>query len=416
MAKVISDTKKDIVNENITLAYRFVGTTELSNNPLNLYKSLYIQLIEDENLKDICEEYLNENELQLETVLGDIQELNKMISNLLINYPKEKKLILFIDALDQFMLIDSLDWIPRILNNNTKIIISTLPNRYENTPYLPKLKQKYTDENSFLFLESFNSDEANSMIDEYLQSYHRTLTTPQKTKVLEAFTQSGSPLYLKILLEEVRDWNSYTKIDTDDYNYPKELDELIERLFTRLHTHSHHSLPLINYAFAYIACSKDGLAEPELFDILTQEKEIMDDVSNEFYPRPQRLPTAVWARLYSEMAHYLSIKEVDGKNQISFFHRKFNEGAYKLIGSKQTAHTNLANFYELVYNKSLDVQTPEESALIELPYQLIKSKQKTQALELLTNFDFLMKKFKLNKTQEILEDYALAKADGMNDE
>ena len=35
--------------------------------------------------------------------------------------------------------------------------------------------------------------------------------------------------------------------------YPKELDDLIARLFKRLHTHSHHSLPLVNYAFAYIS-------------------------------------------------------------------------------------------------------------------------------------------------------------------
>ena len=128
------------------------------------------------------------------------------------------------------------------------------------------------------------------------------------------------------------------------------------------------------------------------------------------------LRLTIWARLYSEMSHYLSVKEVNGRDQISFFHRKFNEGAYKLIGSKEKAHTNLANFYEAVYTKTLDVQTPEESALTELPFQLIKSKQKEKSLELLTNFDFLMKKFKLNKTQEIMEDYALAKADGMNDE
>jgi len=440
MAKVISNTQENHLKENTTLVYRFVGTSELSNSPINLLKSIYHELCLNEELETICSEYISEKELNIDTVLSDEKELSKMLANLIENYPSEdEKLIFFIDALDQFIIKDKLDWLPRSLKANTKIIISTLPDKdeYKGIDYLPRLKQKYKDESNYLFLEPFDSSEAYSMIDEYLASFDRTLTQEQKQKVLDAFTQSGSPLYLKILLEEASQWASYTDISNEVY--PKELDDLIARLFKRLHTHSHHSLPLVNYAFAYIACSKDGLPEPELFDILSQEKNIMDDVSNEFYPRPSRLPTAVWARLYSQMSQYLSIKEVDGMDQISFFHRKFNEGAYKLNlnftkdkdgkyitdTSKQTTkediHKNLAEFYRKVYDKDekfieQKVQTTEESALTELPYQLIMSNQKKASLELLTNFEFLMKKFKLNRTSEVLKDYALAKAMGMNDE
>lgn len=441
MAKVISNTQENHLKENTTLVYRFVGTSELSNSPINLLKSIYQELSLNEELETICSEYISEKELNIDTVLSDEKELSKMLANLIENYPSEdeSKLIFFIDALDQFIIKDKLDWLPRSLKANTKIIISTLPDKdeYKGIDYLPRLKQKYKDESNYLFLEPFDSSEASSMVDEYLASFKRTLKQEQKQKVLDAFTQSGSPLYLKILLEEASQWASYTDISNEVY--PKELDDLIARLFKRLHTHSHHSLPLVNYAFAYIACSKDGLPEPELFDILSQEKNIMDDVSNEFYPRPSRLPTAVWARLYSQMSQYLSIKEVDGMDQISFFHRKFNEGAYKLNlnftkdkdgkyitdTSKQTTkediHKNLAEFYRKVYDKDekfieQKVQTTEESALTELPYQLIMSNQKKASLELLTNFEFLMKKFKLNRTQEVLEDYALAKAQGMNNE
>ncbi|MEA2099986.1 MAG: DUF4062 domain-containing protein [Campylobacterota bacterium] len=420
MAKLTQNVKEKNSLEGTDVIYRFVGTSELSNTPINLYKSLYTQLTQNLDLQNICTTYMDENEINVDSIQSDIKELNKVLSHLIQNYPADKKLVLFIDALDQFMLNDSLDWLPRTLNNNTKIIISTLPDSYEGIQYLPKLKQKFKNfEDNFMFLEAFNDDEASSMIDEYLASRERTLTAEQKDKILQAFIQSGSPLYLKIVLEEAFEWKSYTEVKNE--KYPKELDELIARLFKRLNTHSHHSLPVIRYAFSYIACSKDGLPEPELFDILSQEKEIMDDVSNQFYPRPQRIPTAVWARLYSEMSQYLSIKEVDGMDQISFFHRKFNEGAYKLLGSKEKAHSNLAEFYTLVYEQNEEILQEKnigatlESALTELPYQLIMSKQKKESLELLTNFEFLMKKFKLNKTQEVMEDYALAKAEGMND-
>jgi len=485
MAKVLSEAQNKYTNtEETTIAYRFVGTSELSSTPINLYKSLYNELIKQVDLKNIIDEYIEKNvdyfikkfqvddkhkedkklplvmsnikessktlvmsDIKMSSkalIMRDIKELSKALSYLFEHCPEDKQLIFFIDALDQFMLSDRLEWLPRTLPHNVSIIISTLPGTYQGIDYLLRLKQKYKGESHFLFLEAFSSDEASSMIDETLEKNKKTVTPSQKEKILEAFNQScssnqpGSPLYLKVLLEEAYNWNSYTDVDKE--KYPKNLDELITRLFNRLHTHSYHSLPVINNALAYIACSKDGLPEAELFDILSQEKEkeIIDDVSNKFYPRPHRVPTAIWARLYSEISHYLSIKKVDGVDQISFFHRKFNEGAYRLNlnftkdkdntfitdKSKQTTkedmHARLANFYEIVYKQDkkelekLNIGASLESALTELPYQLIMSNQKEKSLQLLTDFEFLMKKFKLNRAQEVMEDYALAKAEGMN--
>ncbi|MBF0135720.1 MAG: DUF4062 domain-containing protein [Magnetococcales bacterium] len=415
MAKVVKNTIESSLNDGTTIAYRFVGISELSNSPINLHNSLCAELVTNEALRELCVTYIDENELKPDHVLIDLKELSKMLAYLIENFPEDQKLILFIDALDQFVINDPLDWLPRILPSNAKIIISTLPDTYQGIKYLPRLKQRYANrEESFLFLEKFAADEASHMIDEYLKSFKRTLNKTQKQKVLKAFSQSGSPLYLKILLEEVSEWKSYTSVGSE--TYPKELDDLIARLFERLHTNSYHSHPLIKFAFAYIACSKGGLPEPELFDILSQNKAIMDDVSNEFYPRPERLPTAVWARLFSQVSQYLTVKKVDGLDKISFFHRKFNEGAYKLLENREVAHANLVNFYEAVYNKTLNVDTSEESALTELPYQLIMSKQNEKSLTLLTDFEFLMKKFKLNKTGDVLENYALAKAMGINQE
>ena len=435
MAKVIQNAIQD--HPNATIAYRFVGTSERSNTPIALYSSLYQQLITHETLQTLQEAYLSNNELELGNIKGDLKELSKLIAHWLQHYDNAAELlILFIDALDQFLLKDPLDWLPRTLSDQIKIVISTLPESYQGIDYLPRLKQKYPKQaDHFLYLEKFDATEANQLIEHYLADRQRRVTATQQQTILNAFNQSGSPLYLKILLEEASEWHSYT--DVSQENYPPELDALITRLFTRLHSHSHHSLPLIHYAFAYIAASKDGIPEPELFDILTQEKNIMDDVSNQFYPRPERVPTAVWARLYAQMSHYLSIKESNGTDQISFFHRKFNEGAFRLnlnlqtdngkittdstkVTTKAEIHTKLAEFYQMVYRqdaaelKKKNIQTSLGSALTELPYQLIMSGQKEAALELLTDFEFLMQKFKLNRTQEVIDDYALAKIEQAN--
>jgi WD40 repeat protein/guanylate kinase len=412
MSKIIKNSKQKYKSYNII--YRFVGISDLSNNPINLFTSIYFELISISEVSLLLNRYFMQTQLSQEAILSSIKELSKVIEFLIENYPS--KLIIFLDALDQFIIVDKLNWLPMKLPQNVKIILSTLPNedKYKNIDYLPRLREKYKNSNNFLFLESFNKEEASSMIEEYLNYFNRTVTTSQKNKLLNAFIQNGSPLYLKILLEEAMEWKSYTIVDNEIY--PKDTDELIERLFDRLNSKFHHSKPLINYSCAYIACSKGGLSESEMFDILTNEKDIMDDVSNIFYPRPIRLPTAVWARLYSQISHYMSIKNVNGIDKINFFHRKFNEGAYKLLGTKEQAHKRLALFYDRVYNKELNVQVAIQSVLTQLPYQLIMSKQNKKAFELLTNFEFLMKKFKINGVDEVLEDYELARNIYIEDE
>ena len=412
LAKAIQDSLTQQTNDTMII-YRFVGVSQNSNTPTKLYQSLYHQLMQVEVLQELRNTYLENGELDLDQVLGDLNELNKFFAFLLEHFPEELTLVLFIDALDQFTIHDSLDWLPKSLPTNIKIILSTLPDSYQGVPYLPILKRKYrTNQENLLFLTAFDFKEATSMIDEYLQAKSRRVSEIQKQKLLDAFNQSGSPLYLKILLEEAKEWASYTDVSNEEY--PEMLEDLIHRLFIRLHTHFHHSLPLINFAFSYLACSKDGLPESELFDILSQEESLMDDVSNAFYPRPSRLPTAVWARLNAQMSHYLLIKEIDAIDQYSFFHRKFNEGAYKLLGGKEETHRRLANYFQAVYDQVHEFDLSLSSALTELPYQLIMSGQSKRALELLTNFDFLMKKFKFNRTAEVVDDFTLLKNLGLD--
>lgn len=159
MAKAISLAQKKQKNKNTTLIYRFIGISELSNTPINLLSSIYHQLNSDEELKEIFNQYVNENNIQLERVLSNEKELSKMLAYLIENYPDSKKLILFIDALDQFVIKDKLIWLPRKLKSNTKIIISTLPDTYQGIDYLPRLKQKYKDKLNYLELKKFKKNE-----------------------------------------------------------------------------------------------------------------------------------------------------------------------------------------------------------------------------------------------------------------
>jgi len=409
-----------IKNTKYKTFFRFIGISELSTTPFKVYKSLLKEMKELEEINGLIEKYkekLDDNKKEL--IFEDLKELQKLLRFIFENY-KGKKIVLFLDALDQFVTKDPLLFLPRELSENIKIILSTLPKEaYSDIDYDERILDKYK-EIDHIHLMPFSKNETKDYIDKFLLSHNRKITQKQKEKILSTFNtlenEEKTPLYLKILLEEALNWHSYD--DVSNIEFPKKVDDLIKRLFEELHTIHHHSKPLIDYAFSVIACSRDGMPEAEIFDILSLEEKVMKDVSNDFYPKPLRLPTAVWARLYTEIKDYITIKEIDGMEQISFFHRKFNEGAYKLLGKEKT-HEYLSKYYERVYKHHKEkedeefiqkgIKTTLESALVELPYQLIMSNQKEKTLKLLTDFDFLMEKFKLNKVDEVLEDYELAK-------
>jgi hypothetical protein len=399
MAKLVDNQiKKEVKKQKVI--YRFVGISQLSVRPIDLLGSIYNQLVSTSKIQDLVDEFIEEKDIKIDDNIS-VHNLSKLLKYILSNYPKKSSLVLFVDSLDQFVIKDELKWLPSILPKNVKIILSTLP-LYNGIDYLPRLQEKFKNSNNFLELELFRQDEAKDVIDQTVAKYNRTLNDEQRQKILDSFT-NGNILHLKILIEESLEWNSYDVINEE---YPQKLEDLIQRLFINLYDKSHHSLPLIKHSFSYIACSKYGLSEAELFDILSAQKDIMDNVSNQFYPRPLRLPTAVWARLFTQVSHYLATKENNGIEKIMFFHRKFNEGAYELLGSKEIAHKNLADFFEDVYKNNKEAI---KTAVLELPYQLINSNQHQKAVDYMIDFDFIMKKLSFDKIDELLEDYELIK-------
>ena len=119
-----------------------------------------------------------------------------------------KKLILFLDALDQLSDANNarnLAWLPSKLPENVFLIISTLPGEWEE-----ELRKKLPGKN-ILELIPMPSEEGEKLLDLWLTNVKRILQPDQKKEVLEKFNQNGLPLYLKLSFEESRKWKSYAE-------------------------------------------------------------------------------------------------------------------------------------------------------------------------------------------------------------
>ena len=103
---------------------------------------------------------------------------------------------------------------------------------------------------------------------EMLGNIHRTICDRQLLIVKEALNSCNSPLYVKLVFDQISLWKSYTI----DNNIAKSIEVCIEKLFERVE--NAHGKVLVQYALAYITASKNGLSEAELEDLISLDETV----------------------------------------------------------------------------------------------------------------------------------------------
>lgn len=101
-----------------------------------------------------------------------------------------------------------------------------------------------------------------------LGNIKRTISDTQLKLVTEALRECNSPLYVKLVFDQISLWKSYT-LDT---TLAKSIDDCISKLFERVE--NSHGKILVSHALAYITASKNGLSEAELEDLISLDETV----------------------------------------------------------------------------------------------------------------------------------------------
>lgn len=176
-----------------------------------------------------------------------------------LNKISDDKLILVIDALNQLEgNFVSFEWLPVHFPKNIRLIISSTEGIVLDT----MTKRGW----SVLRVRPINIEERMSMINTFLQAYSKKLSEEQLNAVTYC-NQCSNPLFLRTVLEEIRIFGIYDKVD-DRLNYYLESDN-IASLFNRLlqRMELDYGKDLMSRAMKLIWCSRKGLSETELFEI-----------------------------------------------------------------------------------------------------------------------------------------------------
>ena len=397
MARAIQQTQE--TNPNAEIVYRFIGATPGSSDGRSLLDSL---------CREISRRY-GKSDADVPTDYRDlVTEMRKRMQLASADQP----LILFLDSLDQLSSSQdarSLIWLPNELPEHVSVIAST---RAEDT--LKALRAKQALEK---VLGGLSRQEGDALLTQWLESFHRTLQEPQRTQVLDRFTQSqGNPLYLRLAFEESRLWTS--GLGEPPEQLAPEVNGIIEKnMIDRLKNEGNHGEALVSHALGYLAASRYGLAEDELLDLLSRDVQVYEwffkksfhlpsdlvrwaiqyrgshsmregkassdsrndeeraalawlkeirnspqqlaDFLSEVLPKADgpRLPVVLWSRLSFDLAPYLTERMVDGSPLLNFYHRELGDVSAKVFlagGIDQPYHARLADYFRFKADPAAD--------------------------------------------------------------
>ena len=331
--------------DNYIVILRFFGTTRRSSSITNSLESICLQLDSLFDIEFDKSRIKNLNDLK-DYLLSRLHQIKEKHAN--------KKIVFFLDSIDQLNSNDyDLSWMIRDLPSNTKMIYSTLSN---HGGILDHIRSLGFDENdNYLFVEKLNLQTSMSILEEWLKKENSTLKSNQIEIVNNLFEKAVLyPLYVKLIFDIVSKWTSYY-IPNDDFFQCTHIDNCIKYLFKILE--DKHGSVLFSRICLYLTLFNNGISENELEDILSIDDDVLFNVLAYHSPPTRRFPFYLWVLIKNDISEYLTIKESDDTQVVTWFHRRFFEVVNSLYKDKLKAEEldaiilNVIDYYVETWNK-----------------------------------------------------------------
>lgn len=400
LAKTVADHQSRYAHHQ--LVFRFIGATANSTDPRSLLEGL---------CRELGEHYGADNtDLPL-----DLNKLTVVFRQRLELATAEHPLALFLDALDQLQAADrpELSWLPEKLPAHVRLMVSAIPG-----PVLDSLRS-YLPSARLLELGPMHPEDAAELLQKWLHHAGRRLTPEEQRQALRAgFARCSLPLYLRLAFEEAQRWRSYDQPPPPS----PDVDGLIERLFGHLSDQLHHEPLLVERAISYLRCSRYGLTEDEILDLLANDPEYWERfLASAHHALPvtdgqqaRRLPIVIWSRLYHDLEPYLSWRSAYGTALMVFFHTRFNEVADRQFLRDDTVrlarHESMATYFRRRADPTGDARWTGDypRGLTEMPFHQTLGQMWTELKVALTDLKFIEAKSEAGMLRHLIGDYLFA--------
>jgi nephrocystin-3 len=181
---------------------------------------------------------------------------------------RKNRAVLVLDALDQLEDADGapdLAWLPSALPEGLRLVVSTLPGRA-----LDELnRRQWGLPGHCMTVAPFTPDERRVALDTFLGEYRKTLSPGLVGRLCDA-SQCANPLFLRAVLDELRQFGSHDLLDerVDYYLQAADLTTLFERILDRWVDDFSSTRHIVQESLCLIGAARRGLSEGELVDLL----------------------------------------------------------------------------------------------------------------------------------------------------
>lgn len=241
------------------------------------------------------------------------------------------------DELDDERGARELDWLPKVMPANLRLIVSS-----EAGPSLDALKQRGWPT---LVVDPLQRSERETLLKDYLGQYGKALPTTLAEEIV-ALPQATSPLFLRLLLEELRIYGDHDTLVgvVRSHASARTVQELYGGILARYERDFEGArLGLVGDAFSLLAVSRTGLTETEIRELLGANG--------------SPLPQSIWSPLYIAAEHAF----VEAAGQLRFDQGHITRAVRQRYLStpelERTAHRRLADYFEpraAVYDEEVE--------------------------------------------------------------
>ena len=230
--------------------------------------------------------------------------------------------LVVLDALNQMEDRDqaqSLGWLPvHPFTGPLRLVVSTLPG--------DTLKAVEHRQWQSLRVQPLTPDERRGLIADYLGRFGKRLDVPRLERLVAA-PAAANPLYLKILLDELRVTGTHDRLDErlGDYLEASDIPALLRKVLARYQRDYEHDRPgLVGDALGLMWAARRGLTETELLRLLRP-------------PDLPQLPPAVWNPLRAALEEGL----VDRGGVLNFAHDFLSTAVEAAVAADQSKQNRL---------------------------------------------------------------------------
>ena len=312
---------------------------------------------------------------------------------------QDRGVLIVLDALNQLESAhdQTLWWLPKELPSGVRLLVSTLPGPAEE-----ELKSREWMEDA-LFVSALREEEKELIIASYLSLFSRTLEQKHVTRLMAA-PQTANPLFLKVVLDELRIRGRYEALGDMISRMLEAKDpvELFKQVLKNLEEYDKERPNLVRDALGYLAAARRGLTESELLQLLSSSEN----------PAHEPLPRSIWSPLYLALEESLISR--DGR--LGFFHNFLKKAVEERFLSHESDNKEIhGRFGEVAINWKTDNFSPtlKRYAFTFGTYHLKMSKEREVIWEILSDRNYF-EKFNeeikqqsklLNSLQEGIESY-----------